>query len=106
MTQVLIAEDERPIARLIEMSLSRSGYDCTVADNGLTAADLIEQRQSDVALTFTDVPVQRVLDRLAEACRSAPPVLPVCFWFQSASASRRWRATSSAKKPFWAISSS
>lgn len=50
MTQVLIAEDERPIARLIEMSLSRSGYDCTVADNGLTAADLIEQRQFDVAL--------------------------------------------------------
>lgn len=31
---------------------------------------------SDVPLTFTDVPVQRVLDRLAEACRSAPPVLP------------------------------
>ena len=41
MTQVLIVEDERPIARLIEMSLSRSGYACTVADDGLKAADLL-----------------------------------------------------------------
>ena len=45
MTQVLIVEDERPIARLIEMSLSRSGYACTVADDGLKAADLLDNEQ-------------------------------------------------------------
>ena len=43
MTKVLIAEDERPIARLLEMNLTRAGYVCTLAPDGLTAADLIEK---------------------------------------------------------------
>ena len=50
MTQVLIVEDEHLIARLIEMSLTRAGYACTVAGNGRTAADLIEEKDYDLAL--------------------------------------------------------
>lgn len=50
MTHVLIVEDERLIARLIEMSLTRAGYDCTVAGDGRTAADLIEENDYDLAL--------------------------------------------------------
>lgn len=50
MTRVLIVEDEIPIGRLIEMSLSRAGYLCTVANDGLTAADLIEANSYDIAL--------------------------------------------------------
>lgn len=50
MTRVLIVEDERPIARLIEMSLTRAGYHCTAAGDGLTAADLIEENTYDIAL--------------------------------------------------------
>ena len=50
MTRVLIAEDEHRIARLIEMSLTRAGYDCTVAEDGCTAADRIEERSFDLAL--------------------------------------------------------
>ncbi len=50
MNTVLIAEDEPAIAGLIELCLSQSGYDCTVAENGLEAADLIEQRDFDIAL--------------------------------------------------------
>ena len=50
MTEVLIAEDEHLIARLIEMSLTRAGYSCTVAGDGRTAADLIEAHDYDLAL--------------------------------------------------------
>ncbi len=48
--KVLIAEDERPIARLLEMNLTRAGYVCTLAPDGLTAADLIEKNDYDLAL--------------------------------------------------------
>ena len=41
MNRILIVEDETAISRLIEMSLSRAGYDCTVANDGLTAANCI-----------------------------------------------------------------
>ena len=50
MTKVLIAEDERPIARLLEMNLTRAGDVCTLAPDGLTAADLIEKNDYDLAL--------------------------------------------------------
>ena len=50
MTKVLIAEDEHPIARLLEMNLTRAGYICTLAPDGLTAADLIEKNTYDLAL--------------------------------------------------------
>ena len=50
MTHVLIVEDEHLIARLIEMSLTRAGYDCTVVGDGRAAADLIEEKDYDLAL--------------------------------------------------------
>lgn len=50
MNRILIVEDETTISRLIEMSLSRAGYDCTVANDGLTAANCIENNGYDLAL--------------------------------------------------------
>lgn len=50
MNHILIVEDEEPIARLLELSLRRAGYHCTVANDGLTAADLIEAEDFDLAL--------------------------------------------------------
>lgn len=50
MNHILIAEDEHAIARLIEMTLTRAGYICTVAPDGNTAADLIEKQDFDLAL--------------------------------------------------------
>ncbi|WP_455502180.1 response regulator transcription factor [Gemmiger sp.] len=50
MNNILIAEDEHLIARLIEMTLTRAGYTCTVAEDGRTAADLIEKNDFDLAL--------------------------------------------------------
>ena len=41
MTHVLIVEDEHLIARLIEMSLTRAGYDCTVAGDGIQSMQIV-----------------------------------------------------------------
>ena len=43
-------EDEITISRLIAVSLRRAGYDCTVANDGSTAADLIAEHDFDLAL--------------------------------------------------------
>lgn len=50
MNRILIVEDETNIARLIEMSLSRAGYECTVLNDGMQAANCIEQNSFDLAL--------------------------------------------------------
>ena len=41
MTKILIVEDEKPIANLIDWNLSACGYTCSRAYDGLAAADLI-----------------------------------------------------------------
>ena len=43
MIKILIAEDEEPIANLIRMNLTRAGYNCTWAADGMEAADLLLQ---------------------------------------------------------------
>ena len=76
MTHVLIVEDEHLIARLIEMSLTRAGYDCTVAGDGRTAADLIEENDYDPALLDIMLPAldgYELLDYLR------PQGVPVIF---------------------------
>ena len=50
MKRILIVEDEITISRLIAVSLRRAGYDCTVANDGSTAADLIAEHDFDLAL--------------------------------------------------------
>ena len=50
MNRILIVEDETNIARLIQMSLSRAGYSCTVLNDGMEAANCIEQNSFDLAL--------------------------------------------------------
>ena len=50
MNRILIVEDETAISRLIEMNLTRAGYDCTVVNDGLAAANCIEQNGFDLAL--------------------------------------------------------
>ena len=43
MTKILIVEDEKPIANLIDWNLSACGYTCSRAYDGLAAADLIQE---------------------------------------------------------------
>lgn len=76
MTKVLIAEDEGPIARLLEMNLTRAGYVCTLAPDGLTAADLIEKNDYDLALLDIMLPG---LDGYALLDYLRPQGVPVIF---------------------------
>ncbi len=50
MNHILIVEDEKPIAQLIDMSLSRAGYQCEQVHDGLAAADRLEQVGYDLVL--------------------------------------------------------
>ena len=50
MNRILIVEDEKPISRLIEYSLSGAGYQCVCAYDGAEAAILLEQQNFDMVL--------------------------------------------------------
>lgn len=47
---VLIVEDEARIADLIEMTLTRAGYSCQKAADGIIAADLLQENDYDLVL--------------------------------------------------------
>ncbi len=50
MVRILIVDDERPIATLIKMSLTKAGYNCVCAYDGLEAADILEKETFDLIL--------------------------------------------------------
>lgn len=50
MRPILIAEDERPVADLIELTLTGAGYACEQANDGGTAADLIAEHDYELAV--------------------------------------------------------
>ncbi len=50
MSSILIVEDERSIRELIRMTMEQAGHSCVTAQDGRQAADLIEQRDFDLAL--------------------------------------------------------
>ena len=50
MNPILIVDDERPIAELIELTLLQAGYQCEIALDGDTAADKIEVGHYDLIL--------------------------------------------------------
>ena len=56
MNSVLIVEDEKAIADLIEMTLEPFAYGCTKAYDGETAADWIEKKSFDLILLDVMLP--------------------------------------------------
>lgn len=50
MIQILIVEDEKAISDLIRLNLSKAGYDCTCAYDGLEAANILEERSFDLII--------------------------------------------------------
>lgn len=56
MIKVLIVEDERPISNLLRLSLSKEGYACTCAFDGLSAADFLEEERYDLVLLDVMLP--------------------------------------------------
>ena len=56
MIRILIVEDEKPISSLIRMSLSKAGYQCTCAYDGISAADLLDKEKFDLVLLDVMLP--------------------------------------------------
>ncbi len=50
MVHILIVDDERPIATLIKMSLTKAGYSCVCVYDGIAAADILEKETFDLIL--------------------------------------------------------
>jgi DNA-binding response OmpR family regulator len=48
--QVLITEDEKPLAHALQLKLEHEGYGVTVASNGQECMDLIGKQEFDVIL--------------------------------------------------------
>ena len=76
MIRILIVEDELPISSLLEMKLTRQGYQCDIAHDGKTAADMIERTLYDLVLLDVMIPVFSGFD-LMEYIR--PMGIPVIF---------------------------
>lgn len=56
MIEILIVEDERPISELLRLSLSKAGYRCTCALDGVEAVNQIEKENYDLILLDVMLP--------------------------------------------------
>lgn len=55
--QVLIVEDEKPLAHALELKLGYEGFGVTVAQNGQQCLELLEKKQFDIILLDLMMPV-------------------------------------------------
>ena len=76
MIRILIVEDEKPIANLIDLNLSGCGYQCTCVYDGISAADILEENTFDLVLLDVMLPGANG-DELMEQIR--PTETPVIF---------------------------
>lgn len=56
MIQILVVEDEKPISELLRLSLTKAGYGCVCAYDGVEAADRIETEIFDLILLDVMLP--------------------------------------------------
>lgn len=56
MIKILIVEDEAPISNLIRLSLTKEGYRCTCAFDGVEAADYLEKNRYDLIILDVMLP--------------------------------------------------
>lgn len=75
MLKILIVEDEKPIAHLIQMNLADQGYQCTVVYDGLSAADLIETQCYDLILLDVMLPGADGYELLEQIRPTGTPVI-------------------------------
>jgi two-component system alkaline phosphatase synthesis response regulator PhoP/two-component system response regulator VicR len=54
--RVLVADDERHIARLVQLSLERHGFEVLVAHDGAQAMELLKSKRPDIAVLDVMMP--------------------------------------------------
>lgn len=75
MIKILIVEDERPIAGLIDLNLSSRGYDCTCVYDGLQAADLLTEAEFDLILLDVMLPGVSGFELMEQIRPTGTPVI-------------------------------
>lgn len=75
MLRILIVEDERAIANLIDLNLSACGYRCACVYDGLDAADLIEKETYDLILLDIMLPGANGFELLEQIRPTGTPVI-------------------------------
>lgn len=75
MAKILVVEDEKPIAHLIKLSLTKEGHKCINAFDGIEACDLIENQTFDLILLDVMLPGIDGFDIMAFAKSVAIPVI-------------------------------
>ncbi len=73
--KILIVEDEKPIANLIDLNLRSSGYQCTCVYDGIEAADLIEHNTYDLILLDIMLPGADGYELLDQIRPTGTPVI-------------------------------
>lgn len=73
--RILIVEDEVPISRLLETSLTQAGYQCTCAFDGARCADLLEAQRFDLVLLDVMLPGADGFELLPYAREYGAPVI-------------------------------
>ena len=54
--QVLVVDDEAPVAQLVEQTILKAGYDCRIAENGNQALKFLAEEPIDVVLSDIIMP--------------------------------------------------
>ena len=86
MLQILVVEDEHSISNLIQVNLTRAGYACDCAYDGLAAVDMLDKKPYDLVLLDIMLPGAdgyEIMDYIA------PLELPVIFLTAKASVADR-----------------
>lgn len=58
MLQILVVEDEHSISNLIKVNLTRAGYACDCAYDGLAAVDMLDKKPYDLVLLDIMLPAR------------------------------------------------
>lgn len=86
MLQILVVEDEHSISNLIKVNLTRAGYACDCAYDGLAAVDMLDKKPYDLVLLDIMLPGAdgyEIMDYIA------PLEIPVIFLTAKASVAER-----------------
>lgn len=86
MLQILVVEDEHSISNLIKFNLTRAGYACDCAYDGLAAVDMLDKKPYDLVLLDIMLPGANgyeIMDYIA------PLEIPVIFLTAKASVADR-----------------
>ena len=73
--RILVVEDEKPIANLIDLNLCSCGYQCTCVYDGLAAADLLEENTFDLILLDIMLPGANGFELMDQIRPTGTPVI-------------------------------